>query len=154
MPTYIISSHGEPDYQLKTRIPANTQVQFYQKFGTPMDMDAGFALQTALAHPDNPGSAQTLQQHGGVALWNGQQVDHPQGNGPWPLREQGPEINLTGDNKAFYTGIVLADTNQVIYPIGKNQLITLSKALDEIRKDANQRFGYLTNVQVHCLFCL
>ncbi|HKQ77851.1 MAG TPA: hypothetical protein VJ810_29405 [Blastocatellia bacterium] len=154
MPTYIISSHGAHDYKQKARIPSNTTVLFYQRFGTEMLNNVGFALQTALAHPNDPRSAQTLAVNKSVALWNGIPVDNLRGNGALPCSEQGPEIILTGDNEAFRTGIVLADKNEVIFEIGKNQLITLSYALDLIRNHANQHYGSLSKVAAHCLFCL
>ena len=154
MPTYIISSHGVHDYGQETRIPANTTVLFYERFGTEMLNEVGFALQTALAHPNDPRSAQTLAVYRSVSLWNGIPVDNLQGYGSFPCRDQGPEIILTGDNEDFRAGIVLADNNEVIFGIGKNQLTTLSYALDLIRNHANQYYGSLSKVATHCLFCL
>jgi len=116
--------------------------------------DVGFALQTALAHPNDPRSAQTLAVNRSVALWNGIPVDNLRENGALPCSEQEPEIILTGDNEAFRAGIVLADKNEVILEIEKNQLITLSYALDLIRNHANQYYGSLSKVATHCLFCL
>jgi hypothetical protein len=154
MPTYIISSYGVHDYRQKTRIPSNTKVLFYHRFEAETLNDVGFALQTALANPNDPRSAQTLAVNRSVALWSGISVDNLRGNGALPCSEQEPEIILTGDDEAFRAAILLADKNEVILEVGKNQLITLSYALDLIRNHANQYYGSLSKVAAHCLFCL
>ena len=138
--TYIISSHGSPDWTAQTQVPMNTSVRFYQPFGQPMSNDVGLQLQWALAHPTAPNAQTILNQHPQVALWNG-------GVNGFPCS---PAINLTGDTGAFYTGIVYANTNTVVLRLGANQLISLTYALNLIR----QRHSADQPIVVHCLFCL
>lgn len=140
MPTYIISTHGNPDWTRSTTVPANMSVRFYQAFGNPMNNQTGLQLQSALANPAHPGAAAVLTSNPQVALWN--TGDHQ------------PEINLTGDNHHFYSGIVCADTNEVVLALGVHQLITLSYALQRISQHAAARFPGGGAIVVHCLFCL
>jgi len=138
MPTYVISSHGEVkwDNNAKTAVPANTTVHFYTPFGKCLSNEDGFKLQTAHCHPGAQ-SAQVLNQYNTVALWSG------------PAAKQ-PEIWLTpDDNGEFKSGIVRADTNQVIRSINKGQMVSLTWALQQISNDANG-----AQVDVYCLFCL
>lgn len=142
MGVYIISSHGDCLWKSKATIPASVDVRFYQRFGTPMDNNTGFLLQSALRNPRDPRSPKAINEHPQVALWNGPAT-------------QTPEISLTGDNKAFYSGIVHAETGDVIQQIpATNSLITLSGALATIRKHADQVTGEGSKAVVHCLFCL
>jgi hypothetical protein len=142
MPTYVISAHGESDYKSKTSIPANTSVQFYQRFGEEMQMDVGFHLQTALTHPGNESSGSILEKYPPKALWNGV----PQ------ARSQNPKIILTPDpNNKFKCGIVRAEPDyEVIHTIDEES--TLTQALAIIRQDADTLQH--AQAEVHCLFCL
>ncbi len=139
MPTYIIASHGNVKWTQEgtTTVPANTSVLFYTKFGLCIPNDDACKIQQALCRPGEFLSQQTLSEHKTVALWNG------------PNQYQ-PEISLTPDNDSvFKSGIVLADTDQVIFNLKAGTLITLTWALDYISKHARG-----ARVDVHCLFCL
>jgi hypothetical protein len=144
MPTYIISAHGVSAFDGETAIPANTSVHFYQPFGKEMPMDVGFALQTALTHPNTTASKWILDRYTSKALWNG----IPQ------ARTQKPDIHLTPDAEGvFKSGIVRAEPNfAVVQAI--NTATTLSAALAAIRHDADNFYGQGAPVDVHCLFCL
>jgi Putative adhesin Stv domain len=144
MLVYIISAHGESHYNKKTVIPANTTVNFYQRFGQEMPMDKGFKLQTAITHPGYPTSKSVLERYKSVALWNGT----PEG------RTQQPEVYLTPDpDGEFKSGVVRADPDfKVVCSIDEET--TLSAALEKIRSDADAFRGKNEQVDVHCLFCL
>jgi hypothetical protein len=141
MPTYLISSHGDPKWDKETTVPANLSVRFYQSFGKPMPNSTGLLLQSALTNPGHPGASGVFATYPQVALWN-------EGN-------RKPEINLTGDNHAFYSGIFCATSGQVVQAIGTNQLVTLSWALSQIATHAAANYpNDKSTVVVHCLFCL
>lgn len=133
MASYIISSHGQAIYEnnSSTTIPNDTTVHFYTPFGQEMPNEQGFQIQTALSQGNEP-PVKT------VALWN--------------TGTQQPGINLIGDMKLFKSGIVRLDpsgNSEVISNLGANQLISLSYALEEIRKRESNG-----HIDVHCLFCL
>lgn len=140
MPSYIISSHGNPSWNQSTAVPANMSVLFYQGFGQGMQNAIGFQLQSAIADPTHPNAANVIHNNPPRALWN--------------TGTHKPEINLTGDNHHFYSGIVYADTKTVIMPIGRNQLVTLTMALAQISIHADNTFPNGGGIVVHCLFCL
>jgi len=139
MPIYVIASHGAVEWRddETTLIPANTTVLFYTPFGKCISNKAACDIQAALCHRDNIHSATTLEYHKTVALWNG---PHKQKPGVWLTPD---------DNGKFKSGIVLADTNEVIYAINKGQMVSLTWALQQISNHANG-----AQADVHCLFCL
>ena len=139
MPTYVISSHGEPRYDAETRVPGQVSVRFYQPFGQPMY--GGHQLQSALMNPAHPQAPDVLAANRQCALWN--EGKHK------------PSITLWGDNRTFRTGLLCAELNTVVRVIDANERLTLEEALDVVRKHAQQHFPQAEDaIVVHCLFCL
>jgi hypothetical protein len=136
MSTYIISAHGKPDFNAETSIPQNITVHYYNPFGRAILNDVCLKLQWALTHPNELKAKEILNQLPTVALWN--------------MGKQKPDLSLTGDMKDFQSGIVYAETNEVVYKLNTNQLITLTWALDFIRK----RHDLSEHIDVYALFCL
>ncbi|PRX99777.1 putative adhesin [Allonocardiopsis opalescens] len=144
MPVYIISTHGDPQWNAKTTVPAGVSVRFYQQFGRPMANNVGLVLQSALRNPQDARSPAVIGQYPQRALWNGPS-------------NQTPEIDLSGDNHVFYSGIVHAESGTVIKAVAANETVTLTAALALIQADAANRNALAnTNEEavVHCLFCL
>ncbi|MFC0041140.1 putative adhesin [Actinomadura rayongensis] len=140
MGTYIISSHGEPKWDKKTTIPQGVSVRFYQKFGVGMDMDEAFRLQSALTDPTHVDAKPILDRNPQRALWNG------------PYTQQ-PEIELTADaKKTFKSGIVHAESREIVAVIELGSPVTLSAALQTIAAHAAAKKSQES--VVHCLFCL
>ncbi|MQY29636.1 putative adhesin [Nocardia aurantia] len=139
MATYIISSHGEANFDRETIVPANVSVNFYTPFGKCLSNQEGFLLQSAIVNPNHLNANAIIQKYPAKALWNG------------PV-QKAPELSLTADwNGDFKSGIVHAEQNRILEVIGRNKLLTLTGALITIAKDAaalNQP------AVVHCLFCL
>ncbi|POM24448.1 hypothetical protein BTM25_30770 [Actinomadura rubteroloni] len=139
MGTYIISSHGEPKWDKKTTIPQGVSVRFYQKFGVGMDSAEAFKLQSALTDPTHADASAVLERNPQRALWNG------------PNKQQ-PELELTADpKKAFKSGIVHAESREIVAVIELGTPVTLTDALQAIATHAAKKSE---EAVVHCLFCL
>ena len=139
MATYVISCHGEADFNSKTDVPAGVGVTFYTPFGQCLSNADGFRLQTALAHPGDPRSPAVLQSFPGRARWNG------------PVNVK-PALSLTADwHGDFKSGILHVETGTIIEVIGTNKLLTLTGALGIISRHAVTLGVY---AEVHFLFCL
>jgi len=139
MATYVISCHGEADFNSQTDVPAGVGVTFYSPFGQCLKNGDGFLLQSALAHPSDPRSPAVLQRFPGRARWN-------------ESVKMKPALSLTADwHGDFKSGILHVETGTIIEAIGTNKLLTLTGALGIISRHA----GTLgENAEVHCLFCL
>ncbi|SDG36530.1 hypothetical protein [Paraburkholderia phenazinium] len=144
MYNYIIAAHGGADYSQSTDVLPSVTVAFYQPFGVTMDNQVGLDLQSAIANPEHPNAANVIHHNREKARWMGHQQGHS-----FP-----PGLNLSGEARTFKSGIVCANTHEVVMSLPPTTLITLSYAIRLIRSHADQTFTPGCSVLVHCLFCL
>lgn len=144
MYSYIIAAHGGADYSQSTDVLPNVTVAFYQPFGVAMDNQVGLDLQSAIANPAHPNAANVIRNNPETARWIGNQQGHT----------FSPGLKLTGEATTFRSGIVCANTNEVVLNLPRTTLITLTYAIRLIRTHADQTFTPGCPVLVHCLFCL